>query len=159
MEKQGYEFGGWIDEHANPVSNSPLQPGDQFEMPNRDVTLKALWIAHLSYSIDANGGTGYSGGTESGDFTHGTLITLPTTNPTRAGYTFLGWEIGIYLPGDDLLQAGDTFELQQDTIVKARWLSDSAKTVTFDVNGGEGSVPPPITAAPGETVDIPHDWL
>ena len=44
MEKQGYEFDGWGDEHASPVSNTPLQPGDQFIMPDRNVTLKAIWV-------------------------------------------------------------------------------------------------------------------
>ena len=159
MEKQGYAFGGWIDEHVNPVSETPLQPGDQFIMPDRNVTLKALWLAFLSYSINVNGGNeNYSGGSPVGDYAAGATLQLPTTNPTRTGYTFLGWAIGIYLQGDDLLQAGDTFELHGDTEVKAMWLSNNAKTVTFDINGGEGSVPSIITAAPGETVGIPTDW-
>lgn len=83
--RNGYGFKGWSTSSTGSVA---YQPGGQY---GDDVTrtLYAVWQAG-SYTVayNANGG---SGAPSTQTKTHGVNLTLSSTKPTRANYTFLGW--------------------------------------------------------------------
>lgn len=84
--RAGYKFREW-----NTLSNGAggtFMPGGSYTA-NASVTLYAQWTAN-TYQVkyNANGG---SGAPATQTKTYGTTLTLSTTKPTRANYTFLGW--------------------------------------------------------------------
>lgn len=96
--KVGYSFVGW----DNPIPST---------MPPSDLNIKALWkINKYTITFDTNGGSTI----EAITLDYGSSITKPS-NPTRSGYTFVGWDIEI----------PDTIPAENMTI-KAKWL-DSEK--------------------------------
>ena len=50
-------------------------------------------IYYVTVAFNANGGTGAPASVSNQGYTELIYITLPTTYPTRSGYTFLGWSI------------------------------------------------------------------
>ena len=84
--KAGYTFQGWgTTSNATTVA---YKPGAKYTS-NANLTLYAIWKTN-TYTItyNANGGTGAP---SSQTKTHGTDLTLSSTTPTKAGYTFQGW--------------------------------------------------------------------
>lgn len=69
-----------------------------------------------------------------------TNLTLPTATPVREGYQFLGWSAssGATTPS---YMPGDTYTADNDITLYAVWKSLSY-TVSFDMNGGTGSLDP-----------------
>ncbi|MCR5361315.1 MAG: InlB B-repeat-containing protein [Bacteroidales bacterium] len=84
--RTGYNFLGW-----NTLANgngTSYTPGATFST-NADVTLYAQWKKKIyTIAFDANGGTGTP---EAQTKPHGDGLTLPTAEPTREGYKFVGW--------------------------------------------------------------------
>jgi uncharacterized repeat protein (TIGR02543 family) len=77
-------FLGWYDENNNLVSSDSLYT---FTMPNHDYSLVAKWdYFKIEYNLN--------GGVNSGDnVDHYSTDKVPTlNNPTKKGYTFLGWK-------------------------------------------------------------------
>ncbi len=71
----GYTFAGWDKEIPK-------------TMPAENVTITAKWtINQYTIAFDTNGGTGIAPITQD----YGTTIVAPA-NPTKEGYTFLGWD-------------------------------------------------------------------
>jgi uncharacterized repeat protein (TIGR02543 family) len=85
--KEGYTFVGWNKEV--PAT-----------MPAEDISITALWeVNQYTITFDSNGGADIPAITQD----YGTPITAPA-EPTREGYTFLGWdtEIPATMPASDL---------------------------------------------------------
>ncbi|MBO5703965.1 MAG: InlB B-repeat-containing protein [Bacteroidaceae bacterium] len=85
--KEGYTFVGWNKEV--PAT-----------MPAEDMSITALWeVNQYTITFDSNGGTDIPAITQD----YGTPITAPA-EPTREGYTFLGWdtEIPATMPASNL---------------------------------------------------------
>ena len=96
--KEGYTFNGW----DNPIPST---------MPSNDSNIKALWkINKYTITFDTNGGSSV----EAITLDYGSSITKPS-NPTRSGYSFIGWDLSIpsTMPSYDMT-------------IKAKWL-DSEK--------------------------------
>ena len=96
--KVGYSFIGW----DNPIPST---------MPSSDKLIKALWkINKYTITFDTNGGSVIEPITQD----YGSTIVKPL-DPTRSGYTFVGWDLSIpnTMPAYDMT-------------IKARWL-DSEK--------------------------------
>ena len=96
--KAGYTFNGW----DNPIPST---------MPPSDLNIKALWkINKYTITFDTTGGSAI----EAITLDYGSSITKPS-NPTRSGYSFIGWDIEIpsTMPAYDMT-------------IKAKWL-DSEK--------------------------------
>ncbi|MGB0730488.1 MAG: InlB B-repeat-containing protein, partial [Ilumatobacteraceae bacterium] len=86
--RSGYTFTGW--NTAADGSGTSYAGNDSYTLPNSGTdTLYAQWSLIPVYNVmfDANGGTGAPAALtcSSGN------VTLPTTPPTRSGYTFAGW--------------------------------------------------------------------
>ena len=84
--RTGYTFKGWGT--SSSTSYAAYQPGSTF-YTNANTTLYAVWSARTyTISYNANGG---SGGPGSQTKTHGIKMLISRVEPTRSGYTFLGW--------------------------------------------------------------------
>jgi uncharacterized repeat protein (TIGR02543 family) len=114
--KEGYVFAGWYTDAAYTIAFSTSQT-----MPNNNLTFYARWSeGEFSLTFDSKGGatiTDIEG-------TYGDELTLP--EPTRIGYTFLGWyEEETY----ETLFESDTIPSRSMTLY-AKWQPVSI-TVTF----------------------------
>lgn len=84
--RTGYSFLGWST--SSTASSATYSAGGSYTA-NAAATLYAVWKAN-TYVIryNANGGSGAPGNQTK---TYGKALTLSSTKPTRANYTFLGW--------------------------------------------------------------------
>lgn len=86
--RTGYKFQGWGTSAS--ASTVTYAPGALYST-NATITLYAVWKANTyTVSYNANGGTGAP---SSQTKTYGKALTLSTTKPTRANYTFVGWGV------------------------------------------------------------------
>ena len=136
--RTGYTFAGWYltsdAEFENKVTNETNFTSEE------DVTLVANWTANkYAVTFDANGGAFAEEVENVIDETYDAKYTLPTKNPTRAGYVFAGW----YLANDEV--TSETVVKVTDTAtVKASWTAmqysviyhfgeeTKTQTLTFD---------------------------
>ena len=105
--REGYTFIGW---------DIPFPA----KMPAKITTITAQWkINQYTITFDTAGGSKIAPITQD----YGTSITAPA-NPTREGYTFMGWdkEIPATMPADNVT-------------ITAQW-EINRYTITFDTNGG-----------------------
>ena len=144
--RDGYKFLGWFTTSTG---------GDKVTadtVVNGNITVYAQWeriIPTYTVSYDVNGGNeSYSDATVS----EGGKVTLPA-DPTRDGYKFLGW----------FTERNGGSEVSSDTVVTgnmtvhARWERIiPTYTVSYDVNGGNGSYSP-TTVKEGEKIALPAD--
>ena len=124
--REGYTFIGW--DKAIPAT-----------MPAENVTVTAKWeINQYTIIFDAAGGSKTTFISQD----YGTNITAPA-DPTREGYTFLGWdkEIPKTMPAHNMT-------------IKAKWKVNSY-TITFDTAGGSEIAP--ITQDYGTAITAPAD--
>ena len=158
MQRAGYTFLGWaFDQTANEAFYGPavkMTYADIFshltEKTRTSVTLYAVWTPNTyTLTYDANGGTFNGKETEIrqdsvGVFFDQKFSVKKTADAykglAREGYTFLGWALNaaseepVYRPGDMI-----HYTWQQDITLYAVW-SQNMYTVTFDANGGEGTM-------------------
>jgi uncharacterized repeat protein (TIGR02543 family) len=139
--KAGYRFSGWYEAVDDIIWNFKLD-----KIPARDFTLIAQFIAEdQTITFDLNGGD---------PTTQPESITAPTdseveldniTQPTRAGYQFIGWFAGDHqVTGVITMPAGGMK-------LKAKWLADE-QTIQFKTDGGTPVTT--LTVKTGETYDL-----
>ena len=124
--REGYTFIGWDREIPK-------------TMPAENITVTAQWeINRYTITFDTAGGSEIAPITQD----YGTNITAPD-NPTREGYTFIGWdrEIPKTMPAENMT-------------VKAQW-EINQYAITFDTNGGSEIAP--ITQDYGTAITAPAD--
>ena len=118
------------------------------------VTLYAKWTpGTYVVSFDAQGGNVSpvsSTVTYGSTYGAGTEGSLPT--PTKTGYNFAGWYTQIN-GGGSLIQDATTVATANNHTIYANW-TQATYTVTFDANGGTGSVDP-ITQGYNTSVTLP----
>lgn len=149
--REGYTFGGWNTQADG--QGTAYQKGTSVPVDG-NVTLYAVWTAkdtfHVTYH--ANGAendvtvpmdnTAYQGGT---------IVTVKT-GLTREGYVFGGWKLN---DTDTIYQPGQTFPITESVTLYAVWTANSAYTVTYNPNGGEGT--PPMDERqyrPGDSITV-----
>ena len=124
--RKGYTFKGWDKEIPE-------------TMPAENITVKAQWeINQYTIAFDTNGGSEIAPITQD----YGTEITAPD-NPTREGYTFIGWDRDI----PEIMPA-------ENITVTAQW-EINRYTITFDTAGGSEIAP--ITQDYGTNITAPAD--
>lgn len=132
--RNGYEFVGW----ATSASGSKVYNNSaSYKMGvNSNYDLYAVWnIKKYTITYILNGGM------VSGNPTEYTVESNSVTlkNPTRAGYTFVGWS------GTDINGAQTTVSIDKGSVdnreYTANW-SANINTITFHANGGDGEMQP-----------------
>lgn len=151
--KSGSTFKGWA------LSKAEADAGTWYYQPgatcgaNKDLTLYAVWTSQsYTLSYNANGGTGAPA---SQTKQHGVDITISSTKPTRAGYTFKGWASSatsatvVYNPGDTYI-ANVSFTLY------AVWVVANKPTITnFSVYRCNNQS---VADDEGQCVFVAFDW-
>ena len=137
--RDGYTFQGWNTQADG--NGTPYSGGDTYTLPNSGTdTLYAQWqINTVTLTYDPQGGIGEPAD-QTGDAASD--VTVSTTEPTRDGYRFTGWNTEADGSGDDCV-GGDTYTLPNsgtDTLY-AQW--EPATTTT----SGDGA-PTPVPALP-----------
>ncbi len=99
-------------------------------------------LPSFTVTFDANGGTGTMSPQTAGAPTALTLNAF-----TRTGYTFNGWntEAG---GGGTAYADGATYNFDVDATLYAQWTPVAGYTVTFDANGGTGTMSPQTAGVP-----------
>ena len=92
--------------------------------------------APATYSITYNQNTAdiVNNMPSAGQKTHGTNYTIPSTVPTRTGYTFAGWTTNSSGTGTNY-SAGSSYTIDADTTFYAKWTAKQT-TLTVNPNGG-----------------------
>lgn len=90
-------------------------------------------LASYTVSYNANGGSGAPGAQTKW---YGTNLTLSSTKPTRAGYTFQGWATSS--TGSVAYAAGATYSSNANVTLYAVWKANTY-TVSYNANGGSGA--------------------
>jgi len=122
----GYTLLGWSTTITGPVLTNDYAP-------DSDSTLFAQWSANdLTVSYDSQGGsTVADGATKTGE------DLVDPGNPSRSGYTFIGWFTAP--TGGDAIDFAEGHGQTSDFTLFAQW-SPNDLTVTFDSQGGRAIV-------------------
>jgi len=143
----GHTFSGW---YSSASGGTLFGAGGASFTPTASVSMYAQWTADTYVvTYDAGGGTVTP---ISNSFVVGSAaITLPT--PSNGPSTFLGW---FSAPSGGTLvgAAGSAFTPTGSSTLHAQWLAPLTYTVSFDPNGGSGSVAS-LSGAPGATITLP----
>lgn len=135
--RSGYTFLGWS---TSSTATSPTYYASGSYTANASVTLYAVWSknppATYTVSFNANGG---SGAPSSVTKTDGVTLYLPTTEPYRSNYEFLGWSTSSTATSPTYY-AGGSFSRNANTTLYAVWeYSPETYTVRYNANGGTGA--------------------
>jgi uncharacterized repeat protein (TIGR02543 family) len=147
--KNGYTFSGWYTEKNG--------KGEQFlssTKVNKNTAVYAYWqVTQITITYNANGGTGSVSPQTAGS---GVSVTLASGGTlSRAGYTFSGWNTNASGTGTTYA-AGASYSSTSSITLYAVWItagSGEQITITYDANGGTGSVSPQ-TAGSGVSVAL-----
>jgi uncharacterized repeat protein (TIGR02543 family) len=144
--RTGYTFEGW---------NTKVDgTGTSFTAAatvTANITVYAQWLRIYTVIFNKYGGdTDADPPTKQVASPATTVGTLPTA-PTRAGYTFEGWNTKVDGTGTSFTAATT---VTANITVYARWTKLSTYTVTFNKNGGDTEADPPTkqVASPATTV-------
>jgi uncharacterized repeat protein (TIGR02543 family) len=126
--RDGYTFLGWSATNGGNAISFPYTPGVA-----EDLTLYALWSAE-SYTVTFNS----MGGGDVDDLSFSAYGSFfAPANPSRAGYTFLGWSA---TEDGSAISFPYTPGVTEDILLFALW-STNSHTVTFDSKGGSSVTP------------------
>ena len=109
-----------------------------------DATMFAQWTAIPTKTVtfDNNGGSG-----SIADEVANVPTPLTTNSFTRAGFTFGGWNTAANGSGTSYPDAA-SYPFAVDATLFAQWTAIPNKTVTFDSNGGAGSIADEVNNVP-----------
>ena len=127
--RAGWEFVGWNTKKDG--SGVAYTDKASVKLNNEDLDLYAQWkdLTQYTVSFDANGGSGTMAAVS---IYTGDQYTLPECGFTAPeGKEFEKWDLGA--PGEKITITGDT-------VVKAQWKNLPIFTVSFDANGGSGTM-------------------
>lgn len=150
--KSGYTFLGWATYSGGSAS---YQPGEYYTLYGNS-TLYAVWQSsggttqyYLNFNLQGGSGTF---NTLYG--VYGERLFIPSSSPTKNGYTFQGWSTSS--TGSPQYQPGDYYTIYSNTILYAIWgESTQYCTITFNANGGAGA-PASQQKVAGEPTYIPY---
>lgn len=130
--EEGYYFVGWA---VTPTGEALFADKDSFLMGiEASYTFYAKWaLQKYDISYDLNGGTVDGNPTEYNKLTS----TFTLKNPTRPGYTFLGWS-GTGIDGISMSVTIETGNIGNRSYT-ANWKA-TVNRVIFNANGGEGAM-------------------
>ena len=161
--RSGYNFLGWADSSDATVAQYTGGSSITLYRASPTKTIYAVWAEIFNYSLEYDANSGIdppSTQTHSGTETSYTF-TLYAGEPTRSGYTFLGWADSDTAVAADYVGC-DTITLQSSAPTKtiyAVWSEIPVAftyTLTYDANGGSGepSAETQITSALSQSFTI-----
>ena len=143
--RDGYTFLGWAT--SSSAISAQYQPGGRYTS-NASVTLYAVWEKQTyTISYNANGG---SGAPAAQTKTHDVALKLSTQQPTRDGYTFIGWATSSSATSAQY-QPGSSYTSNANVTLYAVWQKNAPVTYTVSYNANGGSAAP---AAQTKTHDV-----
>ena len=134
--KTGYTFSGWYTDQAC----TTLFEGDAI---TSDLVLYAGWTAN-SYTVIFNGNGATNGTMANQQFTYNTKQALRSNAFARTGYNFEGWALSDTATVQKYTNEQEVQNLASEdgaTITLFAVWSPSSFTVTFNANGGVGTMP------------------
>jgi uncharacterized repeat protein (TIGR02543 family) len=141
----GYKFNGW-NTQANGGGTSYAAgatiPGASI---TGNITLYAQWIQQLSITFNANG-TGVTGLPSTITVDYNAATSIPSSAPTRANFTFKGWNTAANGSGTAYTAGQSIAHLTVNLPLYAQW--EAYPVVTYNANSGTGA-PSADTVAPG----------
>ena len=150
---EGKEFAGWSDgTDVYPAGALYTLAGDKTLVAQWKDTAPAVQTVQVTYN-----GNGATGGAMEGDFSYenGSTQKVAANGFTRDGYRFAGWNTAADGTGKAYAE-GDSITLDGDVTLYAQWVQ--LVSVTFDANGGQGSMSMD-PADLGTTVTLPASTL
>ena len=127
--RTGYTFVGWS---STKDGNLEYAAGGSYTK-NTNITLFAKWqINTYTVTYNTNGG-GEPPAKQTK--TYGQTLTLASTRPSRAGYTFMGWATSSN--GSVAYAAGAAYTANASVTLYAVWAKNY--TVSYNANGGSGA--------------------
>jgi uncharacterized repeat protein (TIGR02543 family) len=132
--RTGYAFAGWY---------TAVSGGTQFTATTKvtgNDTLYARWTIN-TYALSYNG-NGSDGGTvpAGGTYNYNSTVSAAVNTFTRTGYRFTGWNTAANGSGT-VYAAGTNITITGDITLYAQWSLVPTYTVTYNANGGTGTVP------------------
>jgi uncharacterized repeat protein (TIGR02543 family) len=139
--RTGYSFSGWNTTAGG--TGTAYANGAIYDF-SADLTLYAQWTALPMHTVtfNANGGTGTMANQTANVPTALTLNAF-----TRLGYSFSGWNTAANGLGTAYAD-GAIYSFAADLTLYAQWTALPMHTVTFDANGGTGTMAPQSANVP-----------
>lgn len=128
VTKTGYEFTGW----ASSANGGKVYEDAENVTLQSDTNLYALWQAKtytVSFNLNGATETAPDSITVTYDSTYGSQ--LPTSSPSRYGYTFNGWYTA--QTGGSKVTSSTTYQTASNSTLYAHWTAKTC-TVTFNAN-------------------------
>ena len=151
LSMKGYDFVGW---NTKKDGSGKIYKESQSFKVDSDIILYGQWIIHeysISYELNE--------GSYPEDRSNPTTYTIETesfalNNPERDGYEFLGWS------APENKEPNKTVSIDKgttgDLLFIAVWRPLNSYSISYDVNGGEGSIGT-VLKLEGESVEISSD--
>ena len=135
--RAGYDFAGWT--ITSNGTGTIYQPGATISSGTAPITLYAKWVTYThTLNYNANGGTGAPAAQAVTDASTTTSLTISSTVPARANYSFAGWTTASNGTGA-IYQPGDTIPIGTAAIMLyAKWATIYTHTLNYNANGGTG---------------------
>ena len=148
LTREGFYFLGWST--SKTATAAAYKSGSSLTL-NNNITLYAVWQARTwTISFDANGGTGSIPTTRR--ITHGNSVVVGTCTLKRDNYYFMGWAEDAKATSAKYNSAS-SIVMTKDVKLYAVWKPQN-RTLSFNANGGKGTLPTALTAPYGQTVTI-----
>ncbi len=146
----GFTFTGWF---SSSIGGNLIGAGGATFTPLNSIQLYAQWgaVSPIELSFSANGGFGSIQAIEG---TPAVPILVPASSGiSKSGFVFASWNTLSDGSGTPLAP-GANFTLSSNETLFAQWIPMATDTVTFDANGGSGTLAS-ITGATGTTIILP----
>ena len=158
--RSGYTFLGWSTSSSGSAMYNYNAYGsytgpmtDRFTLYSTTY-LYAIWQHNATTYIITYNPNGGSGGSRSYSVNAGATHSIISWEPTRTGYSFLGWSSSASAASASYTY-GDGLKVNGNRTLYAVWKAEAKATYTirFDANGGEGA-PEPQTKTEGEPLTL-----
>lgn len=165
--RDGYAFGGWLDENGNETSIPKY-------FPEKDVTIKAKWNELFDVTYYNEDGTEFEKYTDVG--LEGTAVPVPEDEPKKDGHYFAGWvdkdgnEVTT-LPAEDLklypkFEKNPTYSITYmdgDQVVNTVYYEEGAEIADYSLDNKEGNTfkgwnPSLPETMPAENLTVEAVW-
>lgn len=123
---------------------------------SKDTTLYAIWKTKselTKITFNANDGTS-SPETKIQYVDAGSYVTLQANTFTREGYSFVGWAKSADAETKEYADSYSYFQTSSDVTLYAVWKDELHYVITFDANGGEGTMAKQLVDKNSATVTL-----